>query len=95
MCYGCYLDYGAPTMRSRAVRAAAEVIQTFDGPASSWSWGGLHIVFEDENLDAGSIDYCLAKEGLSDAERGFAIMLKGMTLKARVSAFGLARGYFR
>lgn len=95
MCYGCYLDAGAPKMRSPAVRRAAALIEA----NPSWSWGGLHIVFEDENLDADSLDYCLAHtEGdlaLSAEERAFAKMLKGMTHKARVSAFGLARGYFR
>lgn len=57
MCYGCYEDYGLPTIKNEQTLAAAECVREIYSynPVGS----NCHIVTDDWNLEDRHIEFCL------------------------------------
>ena len=102
MCYGCYEEFGKPTIVNDLTKAAAVAIaRVYECRCAG---GNLHIVVDDWNLDDEDIAFCIKYignggfEGQDDpekliAESECAEMLKRMTLEERVSALAIYDGF--
>ena len=102
MCYGCWQDYGQPTVWNAKVRA----IQPLIAAVHRYNFGGgnLHIVVDDFNMEDGNLEFCqreLDKGGDGDspeqlaAEQACLTAFKSMALEERAAALGLYDGYWR
>ena len=88
MCYGCYMKEGAPVLMTDAVKAIAPRIRDAD------SFGGLHIVVEDWNLEDEDIQWCVDRaEGITESERQLGRDMLALSFDERVTAMALADGY--
>lgn len=106
MCDACYERYGSPKIVNEATKAMAKRIEEFfDIPGCSVG-GPFHIVFDDWNLDARSIQWCLRELEKPDLAiaMGYDFELKNsfkklgedflaMSLRQRASALAIYDGY--
>jgi len=98
MCYGCWLEYGAP---QDAGRHGAEAIQAIsDVYKQNPSGGNLHIVIDDWNLENDHIRFCRDKapspnDPLTYAEQRCASVLLEMTESERAAALAKYEGFDR
>lgn len=86
MCYGCYEEAGKPLPNDEA-RALGERLREID------EFGGCHVVVGDWNLDDRNIDFCMAYETTTDAEREVMAALKALPEAQRYAAMAVADGY--
>lgn len=97
MCYGCYLDYGSPSIRNEKTEAAALLIAKVY--SFSETGGNLHIHLDDWNIeDEYFEEFEIWRNDCSqeqvDADRACFDALKAMTLDERASAIAIHEGFF-
>ena len=77
MCLGCWDEEGRPFKMSDAVREWAPKFE------EASSWGAMHIVREDWNLDDGNIEFCLTQPDITPSEIDLCKALLAMTIEER------------
>lgn len=102
MCQGCYLEYGQPSLNSKEINRAAQLIRIIY--QESGTGGPLHSILDDWNLENEHIEFhenwLTEREAnysnrLAQSSRELLEIFKKMTVPERASSLAHAEGFIK